>query len=63
MSFAESDSSVSESDGSATVRVTKSGLSRGDVVITLIPMSLGEARMQGYDHVDTSASDPAEIGK
>jgi hypothetical protein len=61
VSFTESDSSVSESDGSATVRVTKSGLSRGDVLCTLIPLSLDEARIQfGYDRTG-SFTDPAEI--
>ena len=54
---------MSESDGSATVKVTKSGLSRGDVLCTLIPLSLDEARVQfGYDRTG-SFDDPAEIGK
>lgn len=62
LSFTESDSTVAESDGSATVTITKSELSQGRVTCTLLPLSLEQARTQfGYNLIDGS-HDPAEIG-
>ena len=60
LSFSESDTTVTESDRLATVTVTKTGRNVGDVLCTLIPISVEDALDQyGYD-LDTD--DPAETG-
>ena len=61
LSFSESDSSVIEGSGAASVSVTKSGRNQGDVAVTLIPLSLEEARIQ-YGHSPSSSTDSAESG-
>ena len=61
LSFAEIDLSVTEPDGQATVIVTKTGSSQGNITCTLIPLSVEQAhRLYGYQLVGDF--DPAEIG-
>lgn len=53
--------SVAEIDGSAAVTVSKMGVSEGEIVCTLIPLSVEQAQLR-YGYQLDGNNDPAEIG-